>query len=244
MRTLTSRELLSVWERGAALPVAGKALLLASACTDMSEEELSKMPIGRRDALLLGIRERMFGPHVDSVAKCAGCGIRLETGFDIKDIITEPPEEGEGSPSFNLDGFRITCRLPDTNDLLAISGCMDVAEGRKILLSRCLTGIRRNGEDIRADQLPTAVIEAVSERMAERDPQANVELAMVCPDCGHGWSAIFDIASYLWEELEETVYRILGEVHMLAGSYGWSESEILSMSAWRRQYYINMIYGS
>lgn len=244
MRTLTSHELLSVWERGAAQSVAERALLLAAAGTGLSEEEVSKMPVGRRDALLLKLRERMFGQRVDSVAECACCGTRLEMGFDINEVIIDPLPEREEPASFELDGFRLTCRLPDSRDLLAITDCADIAEGRNVLLSRCLTEIRRNGEDIRADQLPPAVIEAVSERMADRDPQANVELAMVCPSCGSNWSAVFDIASFLWDELEDKAYRILGEVHMLAGCYGWSESEILTMSARRRQHYINMIYGS
>ena len=77
--------------------------------------------------------------------------------------------------------------------------------------------------------------------MAEADPQAEVELALNCPACGEGWQAPFDIESFFWDEIGAWARRVLGEVHVLASSYGWRESDILNMSAWRRQFYIDLI---
>ena len=85
------------------------------------------------------------------------------------------------------------------------------------------------------------MIDTVSQRMAVADPQADVRLAMTCPACGHKWKAIFDIVSFFWSEIDSWVKRTLHEVHVLASVYGWSEAEILHMSAWRRQSYLAMV---
>jgi hypothetical protein len=51
----------------------------------------------------------------------------------------------------------------------------------------------------------------------------------------------FDIASYFWDEINAWANRILREVHILASRYGWSERDILALSPWRRQFYLDMV---
>jgi hypothetical protein len=77
--------------------------------------------------------------------------------------------------------------------------------------------------------------------MAELDPQSDVELSLSCPNCGHAWRAPLDIASYFWSEVEAWAQRLLLEVHQLARGYGWSERDILAMSARRRRAYLEML---
>jgi hypothetical protein len=50
-----------------------------------------------------------------------------------------------------------------------------------------------------------------------------------------------DIASYLWSEIHAWAGRMLRDVHALAAAYGWREADILAMSPWRRQAYLEMI---
>ena len=45
----------------------------------------------------------------------------------------------------------------------------------------------------------------------------------------------------LWAELEAVARRLAMEVHTLASAYGWSESEILSLSDARRRLYLEMV---
>ena len=77
--------------------------------------------------------------------------------------------------------------------------------------------------------------------MADADPQADVQLAMTCPTCGQTRKAAFDIASFFWSEIERWSLRMFREVHTLATAYGWREKEILGMSAWRRQVYLQLV---
>jgi hypothetical protein len=45
----------------------------------------------------------------------------------------------------------------------------------------------------------------------------------------------------LWAEIEVRAKRLLLEVHLLATAYGWSEAEILSLNAQRREFYLEMV---
>ena len=91
--------------------------------------------------------------------------------------------------------------------------------------------------------LPDSAEELVLQVLDELDPQADVRLNLICPSCGHGWHALFDIATYFWREIDDWAQRTLRDVHTLAMAYGWREADILGLSAWRRQAYLQMVTG-
>ena len=77
--------------------------------------------------------------------------------------------------------------------------------------------------------------------MAEADPLSEVEIGLDCFECGNHLTVPLDILSFFWEELREQVKRLLNQVHIMARYYGWREADILAMSPWRRQYYLDMV---
>ena len=83
--------------------------------------------------------------------------------------------------------------------------------------------------------------DAIAAEMEKADPQANVQLALDCADCGHRWLSGFDIVPFLWSEIDNWARRVLREVCALASAFGWREADILAMSAGRRQLYLQMI---
>jgi len=89
--------------------------------------------------------------------------------------------------------------------------------------------------------LPDEVVNAVLAEMAQADPQADVQVALACPACRHHWSVAFDILAYLWSEIDDWAQRLLREIHALASGYGWSERDILALSARRRRTYLEML---
>jgi hypothetical protein len=239
---LTASELLSVWERGRSQPSHRQALLLLAAVYPETEpEELAGLSIGRRDKLLLTLRERLFGPRLMGIAECPACYEKLELSFDVSDIRLEAGEEQNPQLSLEMQGYEILFRLPDSNDLAILAFDADREEDRGTLLKRCLTGVRLNGKEQPVEDLPTEIATAVTERMSQADPQAYVKLSLECPSCGHDWLATFDILSFLWSEIETWSQRILREIHILARSYGWREADILAMSQFRRQSYLEML---
>lgn len=241
-QSLSSSELLNIWEKGQGeAPLQRALMLLAAFCKKDTPQDLARLPIGERDTLLLSLREQIFGPNFSGLATCPGCGQRLETSFCSEEIRVEASPEPGRSLSVDIDGYLVHFRLPDTLDLMAIGGLSNLDEATRSLLGRCILNASYRGEEIAFDALPEMVHEAALKLMNESDPQADVQLDICCPECGHNWQAAFDILSYLWEEIDAWALRILNDVHVLAFAYGWSEADILAMSSWRRQVYLELL---
>jgi hypothetical protein len=252
MRPLTATELLDVWERGLVEPPFQRALMLiAAASPEAPSEALAGLSVGKRDARLLKLREWTFGPRVNGVEACPACREQLEFAFNLADLRAEATiqlsdsrsnreEEPEGF-SVSVGEYEVGFRLPTSSDLCATAGSGEVSAIREVLLQRCISLAQHNGEETSLRQLPSAVTDAVVERMAEADPMADIQLALCCPACSYQWQPVFDIVSFFWSEINAWAYRFLREVHTLASAYGWCEKDVLAMSDWRRQVYLEMI---
>jgi hypothetical protein len=248
MRALSAPELLDAWERGRTEGPAQRALtLLSAACPDVAPNALAELTIGQRDGRLLTLREWAFGPQVTGLSNCPNCGERLELAFDVADVRVAPEATRGASRaelSLTTGGCEVRFRLPNSVDLQAVSGWEDATGARQRLLRRCISAAHFEGEERSADELPVEVVDELMVRMAEADPQADVQLTISCPACQHEWLAMFDIGSFFWTEIEAWVYRTLRQVHTLASAYGWREADILAMSAWRRERYLDMMSAS
>lgn len=243
MRSLSALELLGVWERGLVQPPVQRALtLLAAAHPELPYETLERLNIGQRDARLLTLREWLFGQQIISVARCPSCGERLEFSFEVSSLRGASEPEAEETFSLSEAGYELSFRLPNSGDLLVMS-TVDAPTRNRFLLERCLLTVQHNGKEQPTDQLPASVAQTIVERMAELDPQADVHLALSCPACDYQWQAPFDIVVFFWSEIHAWAKRILQEVHTLASAYGWREADILAMSSWRRQCYLEIIGG-
>ena len=250
MRPLSAYTIVRLWEWGLDRNLADRALaLLVVALPDRSQDELASLPLGRRDALLLSLRERSLGPTLGSYSECPECGQGLEYTLQVSDLLV-PAESLEGGPErreFELisGGYSLRFRLPDSTDLLSVEQCENVNEARRLLAGRCLLQVTREGEEAAPlespDELPQQAINELAARMIECDPQAEVLLDLDCPACRHSWLVVFDIASFFWSEISALAKRLLREVHALARAYGWNESDILSMSDARRQFYLELV---
>jgi hypothetical protein len=233
--------MLEVWERGLGGSPLQRSLMLLAAASAEPMDAMARLSAGQRDTRLISLRERAFGSHLSAVATCPRCGERLELNFRTSDMRVQAETESAETLPVEVTGYNVRCRAPNSLDLIAIATERDRAEARRQLLERCLSQITREGEPIALEQLPDQVIEAVVERIAQADPQADVQIALTCTQCEHQWQAAFDIGPFFWSEIHVWAQRTLHEVHALASAYGWREMDILMMSPWRRQFYLNCI---
>jgi hypothetical protein len=239
VRAPTTAELLTAWERGLGQPPARRALaLLGTACPEESPQALSLMSVGRRDACLLSLRERVFGSCLVGLVTCPGCTEPLELRLDVADVrmAGDPAEE----VTVVSGGYRVRCRLPNSLDLDKPADAPGSLPSWRQLLARCVLEANRGGDVCGPDELPDDVLAAVAAEMALADPQADVRLALDCPACGRRWQAAFDIARLLWAEVEALAHRVLHEVHTLASAYGWREADIIALSPSRRRAYLEL----
>src|SRR5687768_1085317 len=114
MRALSAIELLDVWERGQTQTSLERALtLLVAARGETTPEYTAQLSIGRRDALLLTLREWTFGAHFAGLATCLACGERLELAFEAGDIRTETASDPLEEFALRVGDYDVRFRLPN-----------------------------------------------------------------------------------------------------------------------------------
>jgi len=241
---------LDAWEQGLGRPsVWQAAVLLAAVCPGVPIEALAQLSIGQRDAILLALRERVFGSAFTGLARCPACSEQLELTLNTADI--QVAEATAVTPetiqpqiwTLVVDGYEVLFRLPNSYDLVQLPAQVDPLAARKQLLQHCILNVSHHNAVDALVQPPANVVEQVVEQMGYVDPQGNMEMALACPFCEHSWIVPFDIASFFWVELHHWALRMLHETHLLAQAYGWSEYDILKLSPRRRHYYLNMVKG-
>jgi hypothetical protein len=188
---------------------------------------------------------------MSGLATCEGCGEHVELSFAAQDLRSPDATSGIDAAAqargpgeelmFGADGYEFVARLPTSEDMGTIAEAGSIEEARRMLLGRCVLLARHCGQAVEVERLPEPLAAAVAQRLGEADPLADVRLAVKCPQCGRAWNESFDVASFLWAEIHAWAVRLLREVHCLAAAYGWRESDILAMSPWRRQAYLEMI---
>lgn len=264
MHTLTGQEILRIWELGQEQHPVDRALtILAVVVPELHPEQLPTLCIGQRDAHLLAAYERNFGSRLACFAVCQQCRERLEFVLDLAemgvlstaqfpgdghaDVMTS--QKGQASDSsfaaavhqMSAEGYELHFHLPNSLDLAAIAKGFDAITARAQLVRRCIVQALQGGVEVTVEVLPETVIAALSAQMVECDPQAEIQLDLVCPACEHHWSVTFDIVLFFWTEICTQAKLLLQEVHILALAYGWREADILAMSAARRQFYLEMV---
>jgi hypothetical protein len=235
------QQLLQTWERCYHARPMTRALWLASLVrTEVSADELLRLPLGERDRALLALRERLFGSRLQSVVDCIFCGERLELNVALDQLLVRTEPAASAESTMNLAGLRITYRAPNSMDLASIAGATP-AQREARLLEICASAVDDSGRAVSTAELSDELRAAVAEQIADCDPLANIQFHLSCAACQQSFLAPFDILAFLWAELDGFCQRLLRDIHSLAGAYGWSEGEILAMSSWRRQVYLNMV---
>lgn len=229
----------------------GSALLARCFVEPPSAAEVSaELTVGDREALLLHLRRLTLGESVDCLVRCPaeGCDEVMELELQVGDLLV--PAYGDVRREFELgvdgpDGrYEIAFRLPSARDLdEAAALAARSADAVEALLESCISRVTRDGAAVTVADLPEPVRDAVAHTMAERDPQAELELDLNCPACDASFSVVFDAASFFLAELDGKLAQLLADVHVLARHYHWSEQEILELPPARRARYLELIAG-
>lgn len=233
-----------IWELGQDKPGWYQALLiLAAMFPERSHAELASLTLGQRNHLLFGLRARVMGQRIDACVDCPRCGQKLEFSCEVKDLCPEtlPPPGDDALRHVSVEGIALTLRAPTSADLEALSHHYLPPPQPRDLVCRCITSATLAQAALAPQVLDEAVLAAAADRLAELDPLAQRRLGLDCHDCGHSWSAAFDIAGFFWVELGTRVQTLLDEVHLLASRYGWREADILQLPPQRRQRYLERL---
>ncbi|WP_371680468.1 hypothetical protein [Streptomyces sp. NBC_01276] len=245
MAVLTQERLLRGWEEGLGQGRVARAVALAAAAGGRSFEEVCDLPLGARDALLVGLRGACFRGDVQALADCPACGEELEVAVPLSDL--RPRGEAVGG-EVTVRGHRVRFRALTSRDVLAVEAAGPASAGaRRRLVARCVLTVDGEAVDREAvggeavGALGDEVLDAVAAALPGVDPGADIRLDLTCALCGHGWAAPFDVAAHLWADVDACARGLLGDVHTLARAYGWREEEVLALSAARRRFYLEAV---
>jgi hypothetical protein len=244
MHALSGEEILVAWERSRQRPEQEAALaLLALAWPERSIGELSVLPLGERNALLLELRAATLGLQMEGRAVCPECRVQLEFVLDVRQLAQglreQLPEDGGA-----CNGFAI--RQANTADLLACARATGEEEARTILLERTVSLQPAEPESVELNQaslqsLPAPVTTALIEQFEKLNAAAEIQVQLQCAGCEGRPRLDLDIAHYLVREIAGAARRLMVEIHELASAYGWSEESIARMSGARRAAYLEML---
>ena len=176
------------------------------------------------------------------MSACPECGSLLELKLIIEDLLGALPEPDGDALSMTAEGYELELRLPTVADLVAAQRAGDVGCAAVILAAACVTSCRRDGAAVSTDSIPSSVLDDAQQRL-ERFDLTSEPLELGCPDCATEWSAALDIPTLVLAELEAEGQRLLGDIHVLARAYGWSEPEVVALPPARRRRYVEMVLG-
>lgn len=264
MRGLDAPDILRLWELGEQLsPVERTLALLHLGLPEARMDELYALSIGQRDALIIELREKTFGPTLRCCTECPRCSSQLELSVDssalrigsAQKLSLALPLASDATALYQLQVGELSLifRLPNSRDLVAISAEVDAQSAERRLLGRCLqAAVRRtptaDAADSQAeididseDVLSDVVVEQLGAELLRLDPQAVLRLALRCAACGCAWKSILDIGNFFYTEVTAQAQRLAHDVCVLARALGWSERDILAMNQRRRQLYLQEI---
>jgi hypothetical protein len=223
MRPVSDATLLDVWEQGHAhAAMVRTSLLLAAALPALDQAARAALPVSAADVALLRHRIAIFGGRMPAETTCRACAEPLDFELDAAALI-----DGLVAPAADAVRQRHDFREPCMGDLDAVAGMAD-----QDAAIRTLAGLCRLDPDTPPADDDIALIDALYGR-------SGIRLRLDCIGCGHAWQEDFDIAAYLWQEVERRAQALIDEIHVLATAYGWSEPQILALTDARRAAYLH-----
>jgi hypothetical protein len=196
---------------------------------------VSSLLVGDRDFLMLQLRRLTLGDRIQAIVECPTCAARADIDFNASGVAVEHRPQTTGTHTYRCGEppRDVVFRLPTGADQAAVVH-LPLGEAAAVLLERCLLddGDRPLSQEERA---------AVTDEMERVAPRADIELDVVCPECGHEFLVPFDVPAFFFREMRLAGRQLLREVHLLALYYHWTEPEILRLERSRRRAYLDLL---
>jgi uncharacterized protein (UPF0212 family) len=237
---MTPAEMLSFWETGSRLSPLDRGVLAAQVA-GVPASQAADLPLGERNRALARLYLEHFGDALDGFTECTECGEKLEFHFDLRQVADAPPLEASDLVVVGRWKFR----LPTSRALAMALNGGEGASAEHRLLVECLEEPAGAGQEW-SEAVPgwsEEEMAAIEEKLAEADSLAEIQIGFKCPECGADFEEALDLGSFLWSEIEDAARQLFDDIHLLASAYGWTEGEVLRLSAMRREAYVRRVLG-
>ncbi len=243
--------------------ILARCLIRLGSLRPVTVDWVRALTVGDREALLLHLRRLTLGDRLQGVLICPqpDCGKKMDLDLTVSDLLVPPQPNPQARYEATLTDekgttYWVQFRLPTGADQEAVADLaqQDVEAAAQQVLSCCIAQVKvkevtashpvRQRSVNQANEAPAtipAIAQQLSLFMAKHDPQAELQLQLLCPECGQPLTTTFDTATYFRQELASWLNNLYREVHLLAFYYHWSEAEILRMTAKKRQRYLELL---
>lgn len=240
---LSDAAILQLWDVAESLaPALRSREILRSSLTADAFSQILQAPLGQANVLLLRIRQKRFGSRFHILDRCPHCTETLEFSISAESMLEglRPPPAGDRH-ELPFEGWNLQLRPLCLQDLIEFLPDASPEENGRRLMARTLTACSRDHQAAAIRDLPEAAWEAIAHCQHEWDPAAEILFHLSCPACRKAWESSLDPGAYLWLELAAQARTLQAQVHTIASTYGWRESEILALSPERRAAYVALI---
>jgi hypothetical protein len=173
---------------------------------------------------LLAARRARLGAELTALTQCPACEETIEASLQADAMLAAIAAAPDAVSVRLASGESITVTAPSTQDVL--DAARAGPEQSAALLCQRVCDAALDPDD--AQRLEDALEAA--------DPFA-AGIALRCPECAAEWTADLDPCAYVVAELADAQRRVIDDVHALASAYGWEETAIAALPAWRRARY-------
>lgn len=200
-------------------------------------DALWRLPIGKRIEGLLLILELGQTGEILAEFQCANpaCEEFIEVGLTVEELLESTPQAADDL-SVEVAGKLLKVRRPTGLDQLAWLARQpeDEAMARQAAVAALFTSSE-------AGQPTAEAVDAVEDALDRDDRLSVVALSLSCPNCDAVLPYELDLEAVLIEGFRQAQSQLIEQIHAIAGGYGWTEAEILSIPRERRARYKSLL---
>ena len=191
------------------------------------EARVRALSVGDRQFLVRQLAAPLGRDRLWLTRECGACGHRLDIPIVQSQMPVKPAGAGYPARTIRLERGEVRLRAPTGADQERISPLPEADALQAWIDSLVEPNLALDPGEMRQME---AWIEELS-------PEVSLEAQSVCPACGV--PVRLEVDPYLC--LETGADPLLGEIHMLAMAYHWSEDAILDLPRERRHHYLKLI---
>jgi len=204
--------------------------------TAVSVARVRDLSVGDRQFLMVRLAGHIDDQDVWLTAECSRCRELFDVPVKYSDLPVKPAGEEFPETIVKTELGSLRVRVPTGADQEALATVDNESEALTILLQRLLSTVDPS-RVFDVHQLSENDIAAIEARVEAMAPEIATRLLTRCPGC----EAENQLPISPYASLQRPVGDLYAEIHRLANTYHWSESDILGLPRTRRQIYLQLI---
>ena len=202
----------------------------------VSVSRVRNLSVGDRQFLMGQLAVHIGDQELWLTAECGNCHALFDVPLRYADLPVKPAGGEFPETTIETAHGSLRVRVPTGADQEAIATVDDETEALYILLQRLLSTVEPS-QALDVKRLSENDIAAIEARVETMAPEIAARLQTHCPSC----KAESQLPISPYAAIQRPVGDLYTEIHRLATTYHWSESDILGLPRARRQIYLQLI---